>query len=139
MHVEFTGSDQNSVVRTEQRSAVLNGFGHMGDLCAFAARQIGNGARHLQGAVCAAPTPTQLRRDLVQKCNRMVIELDMRVYGLSLERLIGAALAQKCLISCSRAAQPYGLSAFTGRGAEQILRAQVGDFHVQVTAVQQWP
>jgi hypothetical protein len=92
MHVEFTGSDQNSVlctdqnsvVRTEQSPPVLNGFGHMGDLCGFAARQIGNGSRYLQGAVCAAPAPTQLRGDLVQKCNRLAFELDMCVDGLTL-------------------------------------------------------
>jgi hypothetical protein len=41
------------------RAPVLHGLGHMGHLRAGGARQVGNGARHLQGAVRAAGRPAQ--------------------------------------------------------------------------------
>ncbi len=40
--------------RTAQHAPVLHGLGHMADLGGGGARQIGNGARHLQRAVRAA-------------------------------------------------------------------------------------
>jgi hypothetical protein len=60
------------------------------------ARQVGNGACHFERPVRAAGRPAQPRGCHIQKLHGVSIQQDVLVYGLALQRHIGATLPVEC-------------------------------------------
>jgi len=102
-------------------------------------RQVGDGARHLERAVRAARRPPQARCCGIEELGGRIVEVQVLVDLLALQRLVGPALA--CQGPCPRLhhALADGGAGLPGRCLEQLLRRHGGHLDMQVDAVQQRP
>jgi len=109
----------------------------MGDLGAAGAGQVGNGARHFQGAVRAARRPAQAGGRDVQKFGRRVVQQQITVQRLPLQGLVGNPLARHRPLACRSAARA-NVGAGLARGRlHQFAAVHCRHFHMQIDAIHQ--
>ncbi|MNT37062.1 hypothetical protein D3C72_1731800 [compost metagenome] len=111
----------------------------MADLCGGRARQVCNGARHLQRTVRAARRPAQARGGGVEELGGRVVQQQVRVDLLPLQRLVGFTLPRQRHGPRAHHALADGLGRFARGRLHQLVSGQGGHLHMQVDAVQQWP
>lgn len=120
-----------------QRAPILHRLGHVRLLHGFGGRQVGNGARHLQGAVRAACRPAQPRGGGVQEAERGGLQRRMAVDRRARQRLVRRALAGDGAFAGRDDACTDVGGRFARRGVEQLPRRDRRHLHVQVDAVEQ--
>jgi hypothetical protein len=118
---------------------VLHGLGHMGHLRAGGARQVGNGARHLQGAVRAAGRPAQAAGGGLQELRGSRVQ-----GGVGVDAPGPAAPGWTCpgapARGRARATRSRTVALASPAGASSSsLGGQGGHLHMQVDAVEQRP
>ena len=102
-----------------------------------AARQVGDGAGDFEAAVHAAAAPAEFDGGFLQQGSGVVFQARLIVDGLALQVGVGAALPCQGEFAGGQAARRNRSGAFSGWGAQQVVRRQAGHFDVQVDAVQQ--
>ena len=108
---------------------------HLGVLCA---RQVGDGAGHLEGAVRGAGRPPQPGGSRLQKLQRCGLQQGMDIDRLPLQGLVGIPLARRGPLAGLHHAHADGRAAFTRGCIQQILCRQGWHLDMQVDAVEQW-
>ena len=116
---------------------VLHGLGHMAHFGRGCTRQVGNGARHLQRTVRAAGRPAQAGSGGVEEFGGGILQVQVGVDLLALQRLVGLALPRQCHGAGLRHAFADRLAGFARGCLHQLVGGQGGHLHMQVNAVQQ--
>lgn len=109
----------------------------MADLGGGRARQVGDGARHLQRPVRAAGRPAQARGGGVEELGGGIVQVQVGVDLLSLQRLVGGALARDGLGAGLLHPGTDAGGGLARSRLDQLLCGQCGHLHMQVDTVQQ--
>jgi len=102
-HVELDRSATGT-----QRAPVLHGLGHVRNLGAARAGQVGNGASHFQRPVRAAGGPAQTCGGEIQELDGRLVQQHVLINFLTLQGLVGLALALQGALARRRTALANG-------------------------------